>query len=639
MSLKYRPEIDGLRAIAVVAVVLYHAEFVFLGVNPFKGGFIGVDIFFVISGYLITSIIVREMSEGKFSFTSFYERRARRILPALFTVILTSIPFALIYMLPKAMKEYAGSVLSALAFGSNIWFWQEDSYTAELSALKPFLHTWTLSVEEQFYVIFPIVLLLLWRFARRYITSIFVLVFLFSLQLAHSGSANYVDATFYLLPTRGWELLAGAILAKLELEKGRPNHPFLDVIMPAVGLFLICNAIFFFNDKMRHPSYITLFPVLGTMLIIWFSKRGKLITYTLGSKPLVAVGLISYSFYLWHFPIFAFSKIKDSTYSQYDKVEWIALAVVLSVTSYFLIEKPLRKSHLLSLKHFIAILMTAIIVITASMSYMYFYAVKVRIDDAAFNIESEKEKRFLYIQEICGPLGWADCYKPQESKKNVLVIGDSMVPDAVNIMNEQYPDIFYVIDTLGGCPPYNQINKLVTPDHPDLDECIKLNEKRFSPASLEKIDGVVIMNLYEWFTPKHLEPYLEFLKSAGVQNVLLFGNYFRNKTGMDNLLQDYTSLREMEYYLRNSSELYGGDFDAGLDIMAAKFGYDFLSIKRFACNTNGTCPLFINGVPYSWDKHHFSIEFSRYLSEKMAGALSETWLGNINESGSATKDQ
>ena len=196
-SLKYRPEIDGLRSIAVVAVVLYHAEFVFRGIYPLKGGFIGVDVFFVISGYLITSIILRDLQEDKFSFAKFYERRARRILPALYTVIAASIPFAWLYMLPKAMKDYAGSVLSALAFGSNIWFWQEEGYNAEPSALKPFLHTWSLSVEEQFYLLFPIVLLLIFKFFRSYFIFLLVLGFLFSLILAHFDSTRHISADFF----------------------------------------------------------------------------------------------------------------------------------------------------------------------------------------------------------------------------------------------------------------------------------------------------------------------------------------------------------------------------------------------------------------------------------------------------------
>ncbi|MEH6568444.1 MAG: acyltransferase, partial [Halioglobus sp.] len=302
MKLAYRPEIDGLRAIAVLAVVLYHAEFAIFGGDPFTGGYIGVDVFFVISGYLITSIIVREIKRESFSFQRFYERRARRILPALFTVMAATLPFAWLYLLPKAMKEYAGSLLSSLFFGSNIWFWREDSYTAEPSALKPLLHTWSLSVEEQFYVLFPVFLLLVWRFAKQHALSILLLGFVICLQIAQIGSAQTPEAAFFLLPFRGWELLAGSILALLELQRGRAPGGFAAWSMPAVGLGLIFLSVLVFDEQTQHPSYVTLVPVIGSMLIIWFSDPGSSFTRILGGRIFVGLGLISYSFYLWHFP-------------------------------------------------------------------------------------------------------------------------------------------------------------------------------------------------------------------------------------------------------------------------------------------------------------------------------------------------
>ena len=183
--LKYRPEIDGLRTIAVLSVVLYHADIIFYNLNPFflkqyginffEGGFIGVDIFFVISGYLISLIILTEMSNNNFSFVSFYERRARRILPALFFVMIAAIPFAITIMQPKELIQFSGSILSALNFSSNFWFWLEDSYTAGPSALKPFLHTWSLSIEEQFYLFFPIMILVIWRYFKKYLMSILII--------------------------------------------------------------------------------------------------------------------------------------------------------------------------------------------------------------------------------------------------------------------------------------------------------------------------------------------------------------------------------------------------------------------------------------------------------------------------------
>uniref|UniRef100_UPI00261D16FA acyltransferase family protein n=1 Tax=uncultured Gimesia sp. TaxID=1678688 RepID=UPI00261D16FA len=224
---------------------------------------------------------------------------------------------------------------------------------------------------EQFYVFFPIILMLLWKFAKNYITSFFALSFLFSLQLANYGSANFPDANFFLLPARGWELLAGALLAKLEIEKGRINNSFLVELMPAVGLFLICNAIVFFDDQMPHPSFITLLPVIGTMLIIWFSKKGELVSDLLGSKLFVAVGLISYSFYLWHFPIFAFARIKEISLSAYGKVECILLALILSVLTYWLVEQPTRNKTKLRTKYFLTCLVPTFILLVGTQTYLF----------------------------------------------------------------------------------------------------------------------------------------------------------------------------------------------------------------------------------------------------------------------------
>lgn len=184
-NLTYRPEIDGLRTVAVISVILFHAEFFVNDEMLFKGGFIGVDVFFVISGYLITSILLKGLAQGTFSFKDFYERRARRILPILFTVMLVTIPFAWVYLLPKAMTDYANSIIYSLFFSSNIWFWLEDSYWAEPSTLKPFLHTWSLAVEEQFYIVTPFLLLFLWKYARHQMLTIFAVISLVSLHFAY----------------------------------------------------------------------------------------------------------------------------------------------------------------------------------------------------------------------------------------------------------------------------------------------------------------------------------------------------------------------------------------------------------------------------------------------------------------------
>ena len=346
MKLTYRPEIDGLRAIAVFAVILYHAQIKIFDQKLFEGGFIGVDIFFVISGYLITSIILKELVlTGSFSIKNFYERRIRRILPALLFVMLVSIPFAWIYLLPTSFVDFSKSILYSLGFSSNYYFhYSGQQYGAENGLLKPFLHTWSLSVEEQYYILFPVVLLLTFKYFRKYLIHILLIGFIISLGSADFTSRNYPSISFYSLHTRIWELLAGSILSYLEIIKGhRSKNKKLNLILPTIGLFLIINSIIFFNDKMFHPSFYTFLPIAGVCLIIWFSNRDEFITKILSTNLFVGLGLISYSLYLWHYPIFAFSRAAfffgDNILSSLSS--WL-LILSLSILTYYLIEKPAR---------------------------------------------------------------------------------------------------------------------------------------------------------------------------------------------------------------------------------------------------------------------------------------------------------
>ena len=206
--MKYRAEIDGLRALAVLPVILFHAGF-----EWFSGGFVGVDVFFVISGYLITTIIISEMAEGKFSIANFYERRARRILPALFFVMAVSIPFAWLWLTPTDLANFGQSLVAVSTFSSNILFWLESGYFDTSAELKPLLHTWSLAVEEQYYILFPIFLMLTWRLGIKRILILLSIIFLISLGVAQYGAYHFPTATFFLLPTRGWELLVGVFAA------------------------------------------------------------------------------------------------------------------------------------------------------------------------------------------------------------------------------------------------------------------------------------------------------------------------------------------------------------------------------------------------------------------------------------------
>ena len=259
MKIDYRPEIDGLRAIAVIAVILYHAQITIFDSYPFKGGFIGVDIFFVISGYLITYIILKEIiTTGNFSYKYFYQRRVRRIIPALLGVMLLSIPFAWIYLLPSSFDDFSRSILYSLGFGSNFYFhYTGQQYGAISGLLKPYLHTWSLAVEEQFYILFPILLVITVKYFKKYLIFFFILFFCISLGLAEFSSKNYQSAAFYFLHTRVWELLAGSIMAYYELKKGhRGKNKIFKLIFPSIGIFFNSFKYYFFQT-LFSPSVLT----------------------------------------------------------------------------------------------------------------------------------------------------------------------------------------------------------------------------------------------------------------------------------------------------------------------------------------------------------------------------------------------
>ncbi len=345
MNLKYRPEIDGLRAIAVLAVILYHAQFKIFDFTSFKGGYIGVDIFFVISGYLITLIILNELFYyGTFSFRNFYERRIRRIIPILLLVILVSIPFAWFYLLPLSFFDFCKSIIYTLGFSSNFYFHYSGlEYGADVGSLKPFLHTWSLSVEEQFYILFPISVILIFTYFRKYLIQILIVAFFISLVISDWGSKNHASFNFYILPSRGWELLAGSILAYFEITLGkRSNNKLLNFTLPTLGLFMIIYSFMYFDDSIEHPSIYTLIPVIGVCLLIWFTNKNELITNLLSSKIFVATGLISYSLYLWHYPVFIFLESKYFFYDNSVKLFAIFLSLLLAIFSYFTIERYAR---------------------------------------------------------------------------------------------------------------------------------------------------------------------------------------------------------------------------------------------------------------------------------------------------------
>lgn len=332
--MEYRRDIDGLRAVAVLPVILFHA-----GLDVFQGGFLGVDVFFVISGFLITSILISELRADKFSLINFYERRARRILPALFVVLIATSLIGVVFMPPFEFKEYSQSLVSVVSFLSNIFFYLEIDYFSLGAEEMPLLHTWSLAIEEQYYLLFPPILYITWK-----INSKSVLAFVTFLAVLSLFSAIYLNAignqsaSFYWIISRAWELLAGGICALL-IHRNSYNFKFLSNI----GLGILVASILAWPSNIEHPGIYTLIPVLATCFIILFSNKSSLAYRLLANQYMVGIGLISYSLYLWHQPIFAFLRMKTvGQPSQQFFLMAIVLTFALSFLSYRYVETPFR---------------------------------------------------------------------------------------------------------------------------------------------------------------------------------------------------------------------------------------------------------------------------------------------------------
>lgn len=333
----YRSDIDGLRAVAVIAVILFHA-----GIGGFSGGYVGVDVFFVISGFLITQILRKDHEADRFSILRFYERRARRILPALLVLLLVTLAGGYFFLLPFQYGDLGKSTLATLAFISNIKFWRGAGYFEGAAEFTALLHTWSLAVEEQFYIIFPVVLGLLLRNRPKWLAPLVAITALLSFLLSAVGVYLSPSATFYLIPTRAWELLIGAALA-LDLVP-RIGSARAREALAAAGLAAVLVAVVLYTPLTVFPGAAALLPCLGTALIIHAGRdQPSLVARVLGSKFPVFVGLISYSLYLYHFPIFVFARFWTAGELAPSTIAaCLVLTFVLATLSWRFVERPFR---------------------------------------------------------------------------------------------------------------------------------------------------------------------------------------------------------------------------------------------------------------------------------------------------------
>ncbi len=503
MKLSYRPEIDGLRAIAVLSVIFYHAQITILGFSPFKGGYIGVDIFFVISGYLITSLILKELKEeSKFSFSYFYERRIRRILPVLLFIIIFFIPFGWFFLLPDSLLEFSKSILTVIGFSSNFYFHFSGLEYAGIEAIyKPFLHTWSLSVEEQYYLIFPILVILIYKFYNKYLFHIFILFFFISFFSAIWGSINSISANFYLIYSRFWELLAGSILAYLELKKkNRSENKLLNEILPIIGLLMIIIFIIYNDDKINHPSLKTFFPVFGTCLFIWFSEKDTIHNKIISFRPIVATGLISYSLYLWHYPIFAFARITELTQGNIIIKLFIALIIILlSIFSYFVIEKPFRNKKVISKKNLIKIILSVLVLIVSTNFLIIkndgFKSRLPKVISEAVDRHG-KEKIWQNLkqnEENCWGRIDVFCSFFNQNEKKIYFIGDSHFGSLMNDLKDQLEKRYYNFIPITYRGFFYFSNSIKLDKYHNIDKNYLILQKKINKIVSESNDNIFII--------------------------------------------------------------------------------------------------------------------------------------------------
>jgi len=458
-SIRHRRDIDGLRAFAVLPITLFHA-----GISGLSGGYVGVDIFFVISGFLITSILARDHAAGSFSFVKFYERRIRRIFPALAAMMLFTIIAGYFILLPSEIHDFASSVIGTILFASNIVFYKQSGYFDMDAAYKPLLHTWSLGVEEQFYVGFPILLMLIMRYRPQNSRLLLGLCSAVSLFLCIYLMPQHPTATFYLIPMRAWELLAGSLVALGLLPK--VTSDVAGNTLAALGMALIIAAIMFFDENTLFPGYAALLPVAGTVLVIAYADStltGKLLSF----GPIAFVGLVSYSLYLWHWPLIVFGRdlgLLDGTIGPALAV--IALSLAAAYASYRWVETPFRNRGAigqLQIYRYAGIAAAALLAVGAG--FFYSDGMRSRFSENVLALDDSRSD-FSPMRQACHPgAGIADpahmCVFGGKAADTAMWSDSHGVELAYALGNNSHPLLSL---TYSSCPPALDFNVASQPD-------------------------------------------------------------------------------------------------------------------------------------------------------------------------------
>ena len=626
--MQYRPEIDSLRAISVLVVIFFHAELAI-----FSGGFVGVDIFFVISGYLITSIILNDLKTNSFVLTSFYKRRARRILPALYVVTLAVLILSICFFLPIFLISSAKSALSVPIFLSNFYFWFERGYFGTPYEFKPLLHTWSLAVEEQFYIFFPILLIVLFKFRKVFLIGFILFIFFISLIGSYYVTQLHTDTAFFLPFTRIWEILIGVFCAftlnsnRSDLNKTIINQSYFNAdILSLLGLAMIMFCVLYFDSTMLYPHIYALLPTIGCMIFILFSNKSKVIKYIFEVKPLIWLGLISYSLYLFHFPIFAFAKYLNIF--DENKIKFSLLALIISIISYFFIERPFRNFRIISDRLLIKFsIIGAIIIILFSSLIIY--------SNGFINFYHEDDKKILiqtinydqYIQENF--TRYENNKFEKNNKKKVLLIGDSQAKDFLNIIIEsgKFDDYQFStksIDSECGnlfLNDFEQFNKYINKKRRSLCDLRGRYEGKEFREIINNSDEIWLSSEWRYWVIDNLQKSIDNLKTEFEIPVKVIGKKHFGTIEIRELLEKTVTPRYLFYHSIDTSR---SNLEDRL-VNQMKSNYQFYPIMDKICGGDRKkCQIFTSkGLLMSPDGEHLTKEGAIEAAERLEKTLND----------------
>jgi peptidoglycan/LPS O-acetylase OafA/YrhL len=637
----YRPDVDVLRAIAVLSVIFFH-----WGVSPFSGGFVGVDVFFVISGFLITRLILNEIHSGQFSFYRFYERRARRILPALYLVVAFTCLAGWFFLLPTAALDLARSVISVILFSSNIFFWQEAGYFDAPAAAKPLLHTWSLSVEEQFYLVFPILIFLAVhrskspKIIKHVALGLLAICFTsFAYNVWQSSAAP--SSAFYLSPGRAWEFLLGSLLATRCILA--TSNRRIQFFVAGLGLAMLFGAVGSFRPSTRFPGFAALVPCLGASLCIWANtnRNAGRMEDAMMRLP-VFFGKISYSLYLWHWPVWVFAKIwlSEAIVTNSTKFFLFALTTLLSFLSYRLVEQPFRDRSIVgrrALVTWVSMASVAILSFGITGTALDGFPSRLPPEIAALERYAAYPRSIPYRENVCflQPSQRIDeydvnqCATLQPKARNVLLVGDSLA--AHYLPGLMHATLGHAINIMqansASCAPFVEFSQANLPN------CDAMNAMVLKWLQTNPPDVVVYSANWRFYVQLlGYDRFRQLLRQTianagqGIQ-IVLFGPSIQYDQALPTLLASMA--------LRNANVSRPGKFAIpeifDLDRrMEADFSslpnVTYISVLQAYC-PNETCPVMIGSVPIQWDVFHLTGRGSEQIVAAVMPQLSKVLLG------------